>query len=59
MSVPENNRIIDMHATSVLGSNSQVLLDPEHGENAKVCQHTLDDKDCKCVNNMMDISKCT
>jgi hypothetical protein len=43
----------------ILGSNSQGLFDPEHGENAKVDLRTLDNKDYEGVNCTVDSSKCT
>jgi hypothetical protein len=43
----------------MLRSNSWGLLDPEHGENTKVGQRTLDDKDYEGVNSTVDSSKCT
>jgi hypothetical protein len=49
-----------MIISQVLGLDSRGLLDPKHrGENAKVDQHALDDKDYEGVNSAVDSSKCT
>jgi hypothetical protein len=43
----------------MLGSDGQGLFDPEHRKNAKVGQHTQDDKDFEGANNTVNSSKYT
>jgi hypothetical protein len=50
--------VIEHSGREMLGSFSQGLLDPKHGENAKVGQRTLNNKDYEGVNSPMDSSKC-
>jgi hypothetical protein len=50
---------IEHSGHQMLGSFSRGLLDPEHGENVKVGQCTLNNKDYEGVNSPMDNSKGT